>query len=76
MKVVEIKQNTRSIKLLTPLTPKLLSHILLPKGCGIEAESPQRSEDLQRKARTKVDSSNSVDSPSFSIYLKEIFALK
>jgi hypothetical protein len=41
---------------------EMLRFILLSMGCGIEAESPQRSEDLQRKARTKVDKIDAIDS--------------
>ena len=33
------------------------------KGCGIEVESPQRSEDLERKARSQDYSISAADSP-------------
>lgn len=35
------------------------------KGCRMEAESPERSEDLQRTAGTAADSTTGDESPSF-----------
>jgi hypothetical protein len=43
----------------------VLSYILSLTGCRMEAESPQRSEDLQRRAGTKAHSCTKADSPQF-----------
>jgi hypothetical protein len=36
---------------------------MLLKGCGTGAESPERSEDLERMARTEADEGKAADSP-------------